>query len=81
MAYDVKTPMLLEAAQAARDAINGIRNGSMERGDAMVLCGAAGRLIGVVSADIRARLAEPRIRAYEAQLIERRAEHRALASS
>lgn len=70
MSYEVKTPMLLEAADAARAVISGLLSGSMEAKDANALNGAAAKLIGVVSNDVKARLAAPRIAAYEAKTIE-----------
>ena len=68
MSYEVKTPMLLEAAEAARAVIAGIREGSMEPKDANAINSAAGKLIGVVAGDVKARLAAPRIAAYEAKV-------------
>jgi len=70
MAYEVRTPLLLESIAAARFVIDAAKTGSMapaERRD--ILSG--GRLLQTaVAHDIRARVADPRIRAQEAKLIE-----------
>jgi hypothetical protein len=70
MTYEVKTPLILESVTAARAAISGIQDGSMEPRFASVVLAGARVLQGAVREDIRARLADPRIRAQEAKLIE-----------
>jgi hypothetical protein len=70
MSYEVKTPALIEAIDIARDVARQVKGGTMEAKDASILNNAAGKIVSAVSADVRARLAEPKIRAYEAKLIE-----------
>jgi hypothetical protein len=70
MTYEVKTPLIVESVTAARSAITGLQDGSMEPRFAALVISGARTLQSAVREDIRARLAEPRIRAQEAKLIE-----------
>jgi hypothetical protein len=70
MSYEVKTPLLLESIEAARVVIRGAQDGSMASADRKDVLGGARTLQSAVAHDIRARLADPRIRAQEAKLIE-----------
>ncbi len=70
MAYEVKTPLLLESIEAARAVIKGAQDGSIAAADRRDILGGARTLQSAVSHDIRARLADPRIRAQEAKMIE-----------
>lgn len=70
MSYEIKTPMLIEAADAARAVIAGISTGTMDPREAREINSAAAKLISVVSTDVKARLAAPKITAHEAKLIE-----------
>jgi hypothetical protein len=70
MSYEVKTPLLLESIEAARAVIRGAQDGSMASSDRKDILGGARTLQSAVAHDIRARLADPRIRAQEAKLIE-----------
>lgn len=63
--YEVKTPIVLESVEAARIAISGIRDGSLEPSHANVLVRGARALQGAVAVDIRARMAGPKIDALE----------------
>jgi len=70
MTYEVKTPLLLESIEAARMVIRGAQDGSIASTDRRDILGGARALQSAVAHDIRARLADPRIRAQEAKLIE-----------
>jgi hypothetical protein len=67
MTYEVKTPMLLEAADMARAAFRGVTSGAMDPKEANVANGSADKLIKVVGGDVRARLSAPKIAAFEAR--------------
>jgi hypothetical protein len=67
MAYEVKTPVLLESIQAARAVIKGLQDGAMEPKEGTVILGGVKALQGAVREDVRARLAAPRIAAHEAK--------------
>jgi hypothetical protein len=73
--YEIKTPIVNESVEAARAAIVGIRTGSLEPRHAAIMISGARALQSAVSTDIRARLAEPKIAAQEALLIEQSREH------
>lgn len=70
MSYEVKTPVLIEAIDVARHIVKGIKDGSLEIKEANALNGAARQMTAAVSADVRARLAAPKIHAHEARLVE-----------
>ncbi len=70
MTYEVKTPLLIESVEVARAVIRGVQDGSMEMATATRVLSGARILQTAVSSDIRARLADPRIRAQEAKLLE-----------
>jgi hypothetical protein len=70
MAYEVRTPLLLESIEAARTVIGATKDGSMAPAERRDLLSGARVLQSAVAHDIRARLADPRIRAQEAKLIE-----------
>jgi hypothetical protein len=67
MAYEVRTPALLEAIAFARGAAVGIMDGSLESRAAGVLVGAARAISGAVGADVKARLNASKIRLIEAR--------------
>lgn len=68
--YEIKTPIILESVEAAREAITGIRRGSLEPRHAAVLISGARALQAGIATDIKARLALPKIEAQEALLVE-----------
>ena len=70
MTYQITTPIVQESIDAARSAIMGLQNGSLEPRHASVIVGAARTLQSAVSTDIKARIAAPKIAAQEAKLIE-----------
>jgi hypothetical protein len=70
LAYEVKTPLLLESIEAARSVISAAKDGSMAMAERRDILSGARALQSAVAHDIRARLADPRIRAQEAKLIE-----------
>jgi hypothetical protein len=70
MAYEVKTPLLLESIAAARQVISACSDGSIAPSERRDMLAGARALQNAVAHDIRARLMEPRIRAQEAKLIE-----------
>ncbi|HZT90361.1 MAG TPA: hypothetical protein VFA12_20640 [Stellaceae bacterium] len=70
MSYEIRTPVVLESVEAARAAISGIRDGSLEPRHAAIVVSGARALQAAVVTDIRARLADPKIRAQEAKLVE-----------
>jgi hypothetical protein len=70
MSYEVNTPLLIETVEAARSVIAGVQNGAMDGGIATRILAGARVLQAAVSIDIKARLADPRIRAQEAKMIE-----------
>lgn len=70
MAYDIQTPLLLESVDAARAVIRGVQTGEMEVATATRVLSGARVLQAAVVADIKARLAAPRIAAQEAKLID-----------
>ena len=70
MSYEVKTPLILESVDAARAAIAGIQDGSLEPRQASIVVGGARALQSAVTVDIKARMAGPKIAAQEAKLIE-----------
>lgn len=70
MPYEVTTPVLVEAIEVARAVIRGIQAGELEPREAAQI-NAAGRLmVAGVRDDVRARLNQARIAAYEAKQIE-----------
>jgi hypothetical protein len=70
MSYEVKTPLLIETVEAARAVIAGVQNGAMDGGIATRILAGARVLQAAVAIDLKARLADPRIRAQEAKMIE-----------
>jgi hypothetical protein len=70
MSYEIKTPLLIESVEAARAVITGVQNGEMEPATAMRILSGARVLQSAVAADIKARLAAPKIAAQEAKLID-----------
>ena len=70
MSYEVTTKLLIETVDAAREVIRGVQSGEMEMAAATRVLGAARVMQSAVAIDIRARLADPRIRSQEAKLIE-----------
>lgn len=70
MAYEVKTPILLETINVARAVIQGAQDGTIIAADRRDMLGGARVIQSAVRDDIRARLADPRVRAQEAKLIE-----------
>lgn len=69
MSYEVKTPLLVESIAAAREAIAGIRTGAMDAATAARMLTGARALQTAVLADIRVRLAAPKIEAQEERLL------------
>lgn len=69
MSYDLR-PRLLRGMDLLDAAADGILNGTMDRLDASNLATNAGRRFVGIATDIKARLAVPKIAAYEAKLIE-----------
>lgn len=76
MSYEVKTQLLLESVAAARVVINGVQDGSIEMATATRILSGARVLQSAVAHDIRVRLAEPKIRAMEAKLVEAQQQQR-----
>lgn len=70
MSYEVKTPLVTEAVDAARMAIVGIQAGTLEPRAANIVLGGARVYLSAVNTDIKARIAEPKILASEAKLVE-----------
>lgn len=70
MSYEVKTPALARVIEAAFDAVDGIKDGTLEKGEAMALSSQLSRVNTAVATDVKARLAAPKIAAYEAKNIE-----------
>ena len=69
MSYEVKTPLVMEAVDAARAAVVGIQAGTLEARAAGVVLGGARVYLSAVNTDIKARIAEPKILAAEAKLV------------
>jgi hypothetical protein len=63
MAYEIATPICLEATELARQLADEAETPSQKLGAARVL-------LSALAHDIKARLAAPKIRAYEAKMIE-----------
>lgn len=70
MIYEIKTPLIMESVEAARAAIEGIQDGSLEPRHASILISGARSFQSAVSTDIKARMAAPKIAAQEAKLID-----------
>lgn len=70
MSYEIRTPIISESVEAARVAIAGIQDGSLEPRNAAIVISGARALQSAVATDIKARLAAPRIAAQEAKLID-----------
>ncbi len=66
----MKTPALARVVSEAFGAIDALKAGEIERGDAMALSSHLGRVTTAVATDVKARLAAPRIAAYEAKLVD-----------
>lgn len=69
MAYEVRTPALVEAMSFARLAAQGITERSLPAREAGQLIAAANSINKAVGTDIKARLALPRIMAEEAKIM------------
>ncbi|MGH6715673.1 MAG: hypothetical protein ACREDC_05715 [Bradyrhizobium sp.] len=65
MSYEVKTPLLLESVAAARAAISGIRDSSLEPPHANSILSGARTLQSAVAHDLKVRLLAPKIEALE----------------
>jgi hypothetical protein len=70
MAYEIRTPIVKESVEAARAAIAGIQSGALEPRHAAVMISGSRALQSAVTTDIRARIADPKITAQEALLVE-----------
>lgn len=68
--YTVKTPALAKVIEAAFATVDGLKTGAILRGDAMAISSNLGRVNAAVNSDVKARLAAPRIAAYETKSIE-----------
>ena len=68
--YEITTPLIAKSVEAARAAIAGIQDGSLEPRHAAILISGARAFQNAVSTDIKARIAAPKISAQEAKLIE-----------
>jgi hypothetical protein len=68
MPYEVKTPMLNEAADMAREAYKRVISGRVDPREATVINNSAGMLVKVVATDSVVRLRAPKIAAYEAEV-------------
>ena len=80
MTYEVKIPMLLEAADAARAVIAGVQGGTMEVKEGAVINGASSKLISVVATDAKVRSVAAKIAAQEAKLIEQSGSQKQIAA-
>lgn len=72
MPYEITTPRLIKAADAAETVIDGLFRDTLDPRLAREINAANGRLISAVREDVRARTAHSRIRSDEARLIEDR---------
>lgn len=69
-AYNVKRAVgnLHKASDEAFDALNALKSGDIERGDAVARSGLIGRVIGAENSEVKVRLAAPKIATYEAKM-------------
>lgn len=70
MSYEIKTPLIAESVDALRYAIDGIKTGALDARPAGVIISGAKGLQSAIGIDIKARLADPKIRLAEAKLVE-----------
>ncbi len=68
MTYQVKTPALAASTNALLAVLGGIQNKTMEMADAKALTAAAGKMPAQITADIKARMAAPKLAEIEREM-------------
>lgn len=71
--YQITTPALKTSSDALLNVISGLQDGTMDRDDAKALTRAASAMPAQVSADLKTRLAAPRLAKIDAQAASRAA--------
>jgi len=68
--FEIKTPILKEAADAFRNVVSGRTSGAMEGDIARDIVAAGNGIVKTVGTELKVRLAMPKIAAMEAKVIE-----------